>query len=259
MKPISSRENPLVKQTKRLLDSSKARREAGLTIADGAHLVSAALDNRVEFANLLFAESALERSEVALLAARAPHVHQYVLPDALFASLSPVDTPTGIIGLLPIPTETAKPDVKSDWLVLDGVQDAGNVGTLLRTAAAAGVSDVLLGGGCAQAWSPKVLRAGMGAHFVLRLHESAELRESLAAYRGQIAATRLDGATLLWDCDLSGPVAWIFGAEGQGVSAEIAALAGLGVAIPMAPGIESLNVAAAAAICLFEQRRQRSE
>jgi TrmH family RNA methyltransferase len=258
MKLISSRENPLVKQTKRLLDSSKARREAGLTIADGPHLVSAALGNGVEFAGLLFAESALERSEIALLATRAPQGHQYVLPDALFASLSPVDTPTGILGLLPIPNETAKPDIKSDWLVLDGVQDTGNVGTLLRTAAAAGVSDVLLGPGCAQAWSPKVLRAGMGAHFVLRLHESADLRESLADYRGRIAATRLDGATPLWDCDLGGPVAWIFGAEGQGVSAEIAALASLGVAIPMAPGIESLNVAAAAAICLFEQRRQRS-
>jgi TrmH family RNA methyltransferase len=259
MKPISSRDNPLVKQVRRLLDSSKARREAGLTIADGPHLVSAGLQNGAEFAHLLIAESALARAEIASLSARTPQAIQYLLPDALLASLSPVETPTGILGVLPIPAVSGTPDPESDWLVLDGVQDAGNVGTLLRTAAAAGVGDVVLGPGCAQAWSPKVLRAGMGAHFVLRLHESPDLRESLTAYRGRIAATRLDGATPLWGCDLTGSVAWVFGAEGQGVSAEVAALADLGVAIPMAAGIESLNVAAAAAICLFEQRRQRSK
>ncbi len=259
MKQISSRENPLVKEVRRLRDSARARRETGLTIADGAHLIAAALDGGITFAHIFVAESALARSEIAALLARIPQAPQSLLPDTLFAGLSPVETPTGILALLPVPITTQTPDPQSDWLVLDGVQDAGNVGTLLRTAAAAGVHDVLLGPGCAQAWSPKVLRAGLGAHFVLRLHEAEDLCASLAGYLGQIAVTRLDAATPLWACKLGGPIAWIFGAEGQGVSAKIAALAGLGIAIPMAPGIESLNVAAAAAICLFEQRRQRGK
>ncbi|MCL2657391.1 MAG: RNA methyltransferase [Betaproteobacteria bacterium] len=258
MKAISSRDNPLVKQVKRLRESGRARREAGLTLADGVHLIEAGLDAGVAFDSLLIAESVLEQTEIRSLLARIPQAIQYCVPDSLMNGLSPLETPTGILGLLPIPHISESPDPNQDWLVLDGVQDAGNVGTLLRTAAAAGVREALLGPGCAQVWSPKVLRAGMGAQFVLRLHEVDNLVPALAAYRSQVVVTRLDGATPLWQADLRKPIAWVFGSEGQGVSAAVAAQATLGIRIPMAQGIESLNVAAAAAICLFEQRRQRS-
>jgi TrmH family RNA methyltransferase len=257
VKAISSRDNPLVKQVKRLRESGRARREAGLTLADGVHLIEAGLDADVAFSSLLIAESALEQTEIRALLVRVPQTIQYCVPDNLMNGLSPLETPTGILGLLPTPQIAESPDPNQDWLVLDGVQDAGNVGTLLRTAAAAGVREVLLGPGCAQVWSPKVLRAGMGAQFVLRLHEAHDLAPALAAYRGQVAVTRLDGATPLWDADLREPIAWVFGSEGQGVSAAVTARATLGIKVPMAQGIESLNVAAAAAICLFEQRRQR--
>ncbi len=258
MKQITSRDNAQVKQVKRLLESSRARRDAGLTILDGPHLLVAALEHDIQLDGIFVAESALARPEISALMGRVAHDRQYLLPDSLLASLSPVETPAGIVGLLVIPPEPTPPDAETDWLALDGVQDAGNVGALLRTAAAAGIREILLGAGCAQPWSPKVLRAAMGAHFVLRLHKVEDLADRLAVYRGTIAATRLDGASALWECDLRGPVAWVFGAEGGGVTSSVAAQAKLGITIPMAPGVESLNVAAAAAICLFEQRRQRT-
>jgi TrmH family RNA methyltransferase len=115
----------------------------------------------------------------------------------------------------------------------------------------------LLGPGCAAAWSPKVLRAGQGAHFVLAIHEDADLGAFMAGYRGTTAATCLDDATPLYEARWEGPLAWIFGAEGQGVRAELLEAARLRVRIPMPGAVESLNVAAAAAVCLFEALRRK--
>ena len=137
------------------------------------------------------------------------------------------------------------------------VQDPGNVGAILRTAAAAGVGQALLGPGCAAAWSPKVLRAGQGAHFALAIHEDADLGAFMADYRGTTAVTCLDGATPLYAATWNGPLAWVFGAEGQGVRRELIDAAGLRIRIPMPGAVESLNVGAAAAICLFESVRRR--
>jgi TrmH family RNA methyltransferase len=178
------------------------------------------------------------------------------LRDALFRELSELAHPVGIlarIAVLPAPTFP----ITSDCLLLDAVQDAGNVGTLLRTAAAAGVQDVLLGTGCAGAWTPRVLRAGQGAHFGLSIHEQVDLSAFLRDYPGvSIAAVAHEGQ-LLYALDFSQPAAWLFGSEGQGVSPELIALVNRRATIPLAPGCESLNVSAAAAICLFEMRRQR--
>ena len=124
-------------------------------------------------------------------------------------------------------------------------------------AAAAGVREVLLTAGCAGAWSPRALRAGMGAHFVLHIHERVDAVHALGAFRGAILATALgEGARSLYELNLDAPVAWLFGAEGQGVSPALLACASQRVIIPMAGDIESLNVAAAVAVCLFEQVRQ---
>lgn len=256
-KSITSRDNPLIKRLRKLAESSRARRIEGLALIEGVHLVAAALDAGRRLQEVLVSESGSQDAEVHALLQRVAVTPRYVVPDVLFAQLSTHESPVGVLASIAWQEAVAPPPPDVDWLVLDGVQDAGNVGTLLRTAAAAGVSRVLLGPGCAQAWGPKVLRAGMGAHFVLDLHEVDDLPALLAAYTGQIAATRLDAAVSLYECDLLGPTAWLFGAEGQGLSPQLAQLATRGVVIPMAPGIESLNVAAAAAICLFEQVRQR--
>jgi len=257
MQEISSRDNPRFKHLRHLAESARERRASAQTLLDGAHLVTAALDAGLSLRELWFSHSRQAQPEHLEIARRASSSQCFVLADALFKQLSPVETPSGVLALVDVPHATGKPDPHGDWLLLDGVQDAGNVGTLLRTAAAAGVTEVLLSSHCAQVWSPKVLRAAMGAHFHLRLHEHCELLDALSGYSGQVAVTRLDGAQSLYELDLRPPVAWIFGAEGQGVSGPLRERADLGVLVPMAAGVESLNVAACAAICLFEQRRQR--
>lgn len=260
MKLITSRDNPLVRHLRALATSARERRKTGETLLDGAHLIMAALDAAWPLKSLIVAQDAAERAEIAtLLAVAPPSLPRVALPAALFSMVSPVDTPSGILALIDVPVITTPSRALNDTVVvLDGVQDPGNLGTILRTAAAAGVSDVLLTEGCAQAWSPKVLRAGMGAHFSLRLREQADALSLLNGFPGPKLATALGAkAQSLYDTDLDRPVAWMFGAEGQGLSRPLLDAADGLVIVPMAQGIESLNVGAAAAVCLFEQRRQR--
>lgn len=259
MKLITSRENPLVRQLHALATSARDRRKSGESLLDGAHLISAALDAGWPLKSLIVSQDAAARAEIVALLARAPsQVSRTQLPAALFSQVSPVETPSGILALIDVPPADVWNPAADTVVVLDGVQDPGNIGTILRTAAAAGVADVLLTAGCAQAWSPKVLRAGMGAHFALRIREHADVLALLADFPGPRLATALGPrARNLYQWELDRPVAWMFGAEGQGLSGSLLAAADGLVVIPMAAGIESLNVGAAAAICLFEQRRQR--
>ncbi len=254
MKHIQSRDNAVYKQLKKLAESGRERRKAGQTLLDGLHLVEAWEQHRGPVAQLIVGETALQQPEIAAYVQGRALI---CLSDVLLRELGLVDTPTGLLALVAIPQPTLAVDYAADTLLLDGVQDPGNVGTLLRTAAAAGVRQVLLSPGCAAAWSPKVLRAGQGAHFVLALHEDADLSSFMADYRGTTAVTCLDGADSLYAAAWSGPMAWIMGAEGQGVRPELIAAARLRVKIPMPGAVESLNVGAAAAICLFEMVRRR--
>ena len=180
-----------------------------------------------------------------------------MLSDVLVRELGLVDTPSGILALAPIPEPELPPDTAADALLLDGVQDPGNLGTLLRTAAAAGVRQVLLSSACTAPWSPKVLRAGQGAHFLLAIHSDVDLLGFMRDFRGSTLVTSLDDAHSLYEANWSAPAAWVFGAEGQGVRAELLAAAQQRLRIPMPGGVESLNVGAAAAVCLFEQVRRR--
>ena len=258
MKTITSRDNPGVKRLHGLATSARDRRALGRTLLDGAHLVEAALDAGWTLRELVVSDHGLASAEVASLLDRCATLPVTHLTDALFAHVSPVDAPSGLLAVIDLPDPPSAPAFDESLLVLDGVQDAGNLGTILRTAAAAGLSDVLLTPGCAQAWAPRVLRAGMGGHFRLRIHEHVDVAQALRDYRNPILATGLGaGARALYDFDLRDPVAWLFGAEGRGVSPEVAALATGTVVIPMPGAVESLNVAAAAAVCLFEQVRQR--
>lgn len=256
---ISSRDNPGFRHLRSLVEDARYRRAQGRTVIDGAHLLCAALDAALPLIRVVWAESA-DSHEIEDLrhrcAALGVPASQFAAP--LFRALSPVDTPTGVLAEIAIPASVlALPD-DADVLVLDGVQDAGNLGSLLRSAAAAGIRHAWLGEGCAQAWSPKVLRAGMGAHFLLHIEERVALDARVAEFDGLRIATLLSaGSRSLYQCDLRARSLWLFGAEGRGLSAELAALANLPVTIPMPGGAESLNVAAAAAVCLFEQLRQR--
>ena len=177
--------------------------------------------------------------------------------DALYAELASVETPSGIMALVQQPRPVHGLNQEADAVLLDGVQDPGNVGSIMRSAAAAGFRQVLLSSDCAHAWSPKTLRAAMGAHFQLDIHEASNLSAFLGGYRGQGIVTALEASTSLYLANLNGPLAWVFGSEGLGVSDAVAEATQLKVRIPMPGATESLNVAAAAAVCLFETVRQR--
>lgn len=253
MKQISSRDNPFFKALKRLAQSGRERRKSGQTLLDGVHLIRAYEEVLGPVETLIVSQVTGQQPEIAALIAGREVM---VLAENLFCDIASVETPSGIMAVVPIPASPV-PDLAVDTVLLDGVQDPGNVGTLLRTAAAAGFRQVLLSGDCAGVWSPKVLRAGQGAHFALSMVEEADLAGFLKAYQGTAAVTQLHGAVSLFEAPLSGAMAWVFGAEGQGVRPEVAEAARLKIKIPM-PGVaESLNVGAAAAVCLFETVRRR--
>lgn len=254
MKLIQSRDNAFYKSLKRLAESGRERRKTGRTLLDGVHLVEAWETRYGAVETLVVGESALAGGEIADFVSGRECT---VLGDALLRELGLVDTPSGLLAVVAMPGRPSAVDLEAETVLLDGVQDPGNVGTLLRTAAAAGIRQVLLSPGCAAAWSPKVLRAGQGAQFVLDIHEDADLATFVDAYRGTTAVTCLDGATSLYEARWQGPLAWIFGAEGLGVRRELIAAASLRIRIPMPGAVESLNVGAAAAVCLFEALRRR--
>lgn len=260
MKSIISRENPHFKALKKLGQSSRERRKSGRMVLDGMHLVESLVASGQPPIEIIVSGSGLGKREITRFLAHFDFSSKLTqVSDALFAELAPVETPSGILAIAAIPEFTGKIDAGKDTILLDGVQDPGNLGSILRSAAAAGFVQVLLSEDCAHAWSPKVLRAGMGAHFQLQLRENVELRNFLDNYKGRAVLTTLDDtAAALYDLDLCSPIAWVFGNEGQGVRPELMSATHLHARIPM-PGVsESLNVAAAAAICLFETIRQRT-
>lgn len=257
MKTITSRDNPTVKALKTLLTDARRRREAGFAVLEGPHLITAALDHAVRPNLVAVSESARSHPEITNLLDRLGEIDMLCLSDGLFRSLSELVAPLGILARIGVPCPEPSILPAGDCLLLDAVQDAGNVGALLRIAAAAGVHDVLLGPGCAGAWTSRVLRAAQGAHFHLRIREQANLAAFLHAYAGTSVAAVAHGGDDLYGLSLSGPTTWLFGNEGNGIAPELVRIAGLRATIPLAQGSESLNVAAAAAVCLFETRRQR--
>lgn len=256
MKTIASRDNPSFKDLRDLAHDARRQKRESRTLIDGPHLLAAALDHGVLPELVAVSESAAVLPETAALLARLPGVPALCLRDALFGEISELKTPVGVLARIAIPVGSAGMSA-GDCLLLDAVQDAGNVGTLFRTAAAAGVHDVLLGSGCAGAWLPRVLRAAQGAHFALNIREAVDLAAFMQTYPGQSVAAVAHEGRSPHALDLVRPTAWLFGSEGGGVSPELVARCGLRATIPLAPGSESLNVAAAAAVCLFEMRRQR--
>ena len=257
MRHIASRDNPHFKALRKLASSGRERRKSGMTLLDGVHLALAWEAAGHPVLEYLVSERAATEGEIAAFVGSRASARVTVLADALFAELSPVDTPTGLLACVHAIVDSGAPASDVDTVVLDGVQDPGNVGSILRTAAAAGFRQAVLSADCAQAWSPKTLRAGMGAQFVIRVHEGVALESFLADFRGTTAATLLDGDKDLYSASLFPPVAWVFGHEGEGIRPSVAAATRVHVRIPMPGAMESLNVAAASALCLFETVRRR--
>ena len=259
MKTITSAENPRFRALLKLAQSARERRTSGLSLLDGVHLVAAYRDHIGKPAEIVLSQDGLENPEVAALLSGMPDVDAVLFTDVLFRQLSSVATPTGIIGVVPTPRleQPVKLSGASVWL--EDIQDPGNVGSILRSAAAAGVATVCLSRHSVHAWSPRVLRAGMGAHFALRIIEGADLLQLAEGYSGRIYATSVSGGTPVFEADLKGDVALLFGNEGGGLTTALAGCANQTVHIPMPGKTESLNVGAAAAICLYERERQQRQ
>lgn len=257
MSGLRSRANPRVRRWQRLVLDARARRKERRTLIEGPHLVAAYLDQGQRPKAILVSEEGLRRAEIALLVRRAA-IEPVLLSNSLFRSIADTKAPTGVAAEIEIREGGTHLEESPGCVFLEGIQDSGNVGTIIRSAAALGVRNVVLARGCADAWSPKALRAGMGGHFALGVIEGEDLAAAIARFGGKSICAVARGGIPLHELDLSGRLGWIFGSEGQGVSMALAARAAHRATIPMAVGAESLNVAIAAAICLYEARRQLS-
>ena len=257
MKELTSRDNATYKALAKLATSSSERRRTGQSVLDGAHLLQAFLDGGFMPEAVYASREGRQRSEVAALLERCAAQPQFLLGDALFAALSTVESPTGILAVIRTPPPRPVPATAGFVLLLEAIQDPGNVGTLLRSAAAAGVEHVLLSAQCAFAWSPKVVRAGMGAHFALNIVEGADLGAFVGTFAGSAIALEGGAGRSLYELDLRGPVAFLVGNEGAGLSPAVLEAADVRAHIPLSPRVESLNAGVAGAVALFEAARQR--
>ena len=254
MTTLRSRDNPQVKRWARLAREGRFRRSEGRALIEGPHLLAALLARGLRPVALLATEEALEKAETRALVGQAK-IAPTVLAQNIFDGIADAETPQGIAAEIEIPKAA---QAKGDHVFLEGIQDAGNVGTILRTAAAFGVAAVVLDRACADPWSPKVLRAAAGGHFALAISQVPDLKAAVEQFKGQRICTTVKGGVDLRTVELSRPLGWIFGSEGGGVTPDLQKAASIRVTIPMERNSESLNVAAAAAICLYEEGRERT-
>ena len=243
---ISSAHNPLLAELRRLSQDNGAYRRSGKVWIEGDHLCRAAVERGVRPEWAVFSASGHARAPASWSAA-AERVA--ILDDALFARISGLESPAWMGFVVRLGDLRHPLRLQQNTVVLDRIQDAGNVGSILRTAGAMGFRQVLALKGTAALWSAKVLRAGMGAHFGLQLHEGLDAADVLAL-EVPLLVTHLQGDRWVHDTLLPSPCAWVMGHEGQGVQPALVERADLLLRIVQPGGEESLNVAAAAAICL---------
>ena len=252
---ITSDKNTTVKLVKGLLTQARQRKKQGQTVIEGVHLIDAALRSDYPFVQILLANSAHQHPEVQQILTRLPtYTPILTLSDTLYESIRSLGTGIDIMALINIPVPSLAA-ISDDCLILNDVQDNGNVGTLLRTAAAVGIRNILCTSATAQAWSPKTLRAGMGAQFALTIYEDLSVQDILDYVQTPLFATSSHTDTVIYQHDLKQPLAWIMGHEGQGVSPAWQDAATGHIRIWQASE-ESLNVATAAAICLHASAAQ---
>lgn len=249
---IQSRDNAFLKDLRRLSQDSAAYRKQGRVWLEGDHLCGALLARGGRPALAVFSESFWPLAPVQYAQAATKNV---VIADALWADISALESPARMGFVLDMPATPAL-DAQAPTVVLDRLQDAGNVGSILRSASAFGFTQIAALKGTALLWSPKVLRAGMGAHFALRLVEGLDMRD-VDALRVPLLATSSHEGDYLHLAALPWPCGWIMGHEGQGVSPELQVRAAQLIRIIQPGGEESLNVGAAAAICLHASAAAR--
>ena len=256
MKAVSSHDNPLFKQLVKLAQSSRERKKVHQTLIEGIHLAQTYREAIGLPKALVVSASAAKNAAVVALTEQFQPLVPTLLSDAMFHELSTLDSPVGVIALIDTPAHKPIPAQMDCCVVLEDIQDPGNLGSILRSAAAANVKHVVLSKSCVFAWSPRVIRAAMGAHFLLDVYEQQDVIGVVGNFKGKKVATTLRSKSSLYDIDLKGSLALMIGNEGAGLSPGLSSLADFHVSIPMPGKMESLNAAAAAAICLFERVRQ---
>ena len=253
---ITSAHNSRIQHVRSLLGRSKERRQGNAFVVEGFRLLEEALSARWTFQFALYSTSLSPRGQVLLDHLRQAGVDMDEVAESLLTSTAGTENSQGILAVLDL-TPLPAPQEPDFVLILDGVRDPGNLGNLLRTASAAGVQAVFLTPGCTDAFAPKVVRAGMGAHFHLPILTRGweDLSVSLAGLKFVLA--EMESPLSCWQADLSGRLALVIGGEAEGASPQAARYCQLRLAIPMVASSESLNAAAAGAILLFEAKRQR--
>ena len=257
MRLIESKDNALFKRVQRLAHD-KRELDGGdqLIWLEGIHLCQMWLERR-GLPELAVFEMDRHSEELMEMARFLPGHSCMTFSPTLMNAVSQVGQGQGIGFIVRVPRGQAWSVPTGRAILLDQVQDPGNVGTVLRTAVAVGLEAVYLTPGCASVWSQKVLRSAQGAHFSIQLHEQVDAVELLEKASLPVLVTSLGPDTQdLYDSSLPAKGIWVFGNEGQGVSPNLLAKASQRLFIPQAPGVESLNVAVATALCLYEQRRQ---
>jgi TrmH family RNA methyltransferase len=256
MPRITSPDNPRLKQAGRLIASSRDRRKAGLCVLEGTHLITVYVERHGAPETLIALDSAADHPTLRALLARVPPSRALTVSASAWTAFTQLPVDVAVLAVVPTPTPTLG-RVADFCLLLEDLQDPGNVGSILRTAAAAGVAQVFMSRRCTFAWSPKVLRSGQGGHFHLEIFEDVDLVAWAQNYHGTTVAAVATGGEPLFTVDLRGSIAIVIGNEGTGLSDELRGAASRRATIPMPGNFESLNAAAAAAVCLFECVRQR--
>ena len=252
---ITSSQNPKVKLVRALMGRAKERREANAFVVEGVRLVEEAVNSNWEFRFVLYDETLNDRGRSQVERFKSRGVDVEMVSEELMKSLSQTQSPQRILAILS-ESRLPIPDLLNFVLILDQIRDPGNLGTLLRTAAATGVQSILLPPESTDAFAPKVVRSGMGAHFRLPIHSMTweEIKEHIKDL--QVYLADMEGQSC-WETDLRQPLALIIGGEAEGASEEARKLATQKISIPMAGSVESLNAGVAGSVLMFEVVRQR--
>lgn len=260
VQPIVSSANPRFRRLLELCSRPGARREAGLAVIEGEHLLAAWLEHAPAALTELYLCRGVEPADPDGGALERASVECFELAEPLFRRVSLLEHSPGPIALIRVPNAVEAQALDGDAVYLARIQDPGNAGTVLRSAAAFGIGTVIASPGTVDLWSPKVLRAGMGAHPLLTIAQAVPLERLMAQASVPLCATSSHAGLSIVDADLRAPRIWLFGSEGAGLDrAGIDASRVQWLCIEQRPAMESLNVAVAASICLHEQFRQRRE
>jgi RNA methyltransferase, TrmH family len=256
---ITSIQNPRVQQVRNLLREARERKTTGLCVVEGVRLVEEAMQSGLTASLVFFVPDLSERGMALVQSCQSKGVDTLEISADLLQRVSDTEQPQGILAVFPIPSTNLT--ANSDFVIIaDNIRDPGNLGTILRTAAAAGVQTVWLSPGCADAYSPKVLRSGMGAHFHLAVQSLSweEIHAQADRLKLKLLLADSGGGSTLWQADLTGPVGLIICNEADGPSALARGLNAGCITIPMPGKFESLNASTAAAILIYEIVRQRT-